>query len=153
MSEMTTEQTIKIVIGVLIFVIVVFGIYVSFRNYVIPYFSGFSEKDSRDFTTPYYKDLVNDNNRIASLDDAGAIIFKGGDKTTYYFSKDRSNIYSGNNAWYNRLVWNTDIRIGVMDKNFKVLIYNQYLTQDSRLGEINGAELVNNDLYKVKIGA
>lgn len=38
MSELTTSQLIKIIIGMLVVVVVVLGIYLFFRNYVIDFF-------------------------------------------------------------------------------------------------------------------
>ena len=36
--ELTIENLVKIIIGVLVFVVVVFGIYLFFKNYVIDFF-------------------------------------------------------------------------------------------------------------------
>ena len=38
--ELTIENLIKIIIGVLVFVVVVTGVYFFFRNYVIDFFTG-----------------------------------------------------------------------------------------------------------------
>ena len=37
---LTTEQLIKIIIGALVVVVVIYSIYLFFRNYVIDFFSG-----------------------------------------------------------------------------------------------------------------
>jgi hypothetical protein len=36
--ELTISELIKIIIGILVFVVVVFGIYLFFKNYVIDFF-------------------------------------------------------------------------------------------------------------------
>jgi len=46
MSELTISQLIKIIIGVLVFVAVVIGIYFFFRNQVIDFFKGFAGNSS-----------------------------------------------------------------------------------------------------------
>lgn len=38
MGELTIGQLIKIIIGILVFVVVVFGVYLFFRDYVIDFF-------------------------------------------------------------------------------------------------------------------
>jgi hypothetical protein len=38
MAELTINQIIKIMLGVLIFVIIVMGAYFAFKDYIIPYF-------------------------------------------------------------------------------------------------------------------
>lgn len=40
--ELTINNLIKIIIGVFVFVIVVMGIYLFFRNYVLDFFKNFS---------------------------------------------------------------------------------------------------------------
>ena len=42
MSELTISQLIKIIIGVLVFVAVVIGLYFFFKGQVIDFFKGFS---------------------------------------------------------------------------------------------------------------
>lgn len=45
MSELTTEQLIKIIIGVLVFVAVVAGVYLFFRFNVIGFFKGYTDEE------------------------------------------------------------------------------------------------------------
>jgi len=40
MAELTINNLIKIIIGILVFVIVVYGVYFFFKNYVIDFFRG-----------------------------------------------------------------------------------------------------------------
>ena len=46
MSEFTIEQLIKIIIGTLVFVAVVIGVYFIFKNKIIDFFGGISAEDS-----------------------------------------------------------------------------------------------------------
>ncbi|HTZ41970.1 MAG TPA: hypothetical protein VMC07_02055 [Candidatus Omnitrophota bacterium] len=41
MSELTIEQLIKIILGVLVFIAVVIALYLFFKNQVISFFEGF----------------------------------------------------------------------------------------------------------------
>ncbi len=45
MTELTTEQLIKIIIGALVFVAVVIGVYLFFRFRVIDFFKGYSDEE------------------------------------------------------------------------------------------------------------
>lgn len=38
MAELTIGQLIKIIMGVIVFVVVVFGVYLFFKNYVMDFF-------------------------------------------------------------------------------------------------------------------
>ncbi|MBI2044955.1 hypothetical protein HYT23_02770 [Candidatus Pacearchaeota archaeon] len=40
MSELTIGQLIKIIIGVLVFAVVVLGLYFFFKNYILDFFNG-----------------------------------------------------------------------------------------------------------------
>ena len=46
MAEMTINTLIKIIIGVVVIATVILGIYLSFSNYIIPYFEGFTFNES-----------------------------------------------------------------------------------------------------------
>jgi hypothetical protein len=48
--ELTTQNLIKIVIGVLVFVIVVLGIYFFFKDYVIDFFKNMGGNKTADQT-------------------------------------------------------------------------------------------------------
>ena len=45
MAGLTINQIVKIGIAVFVFVIVVVGVYLSFKNYILPYFKGISFKN------------------------------------------------------------------------------------------------------------
>ncbi len=49
MSELTIGQLIKIILGVLVFVAVVIGLYLFFKNQVIGFFKGFGGNASEVF--------------------------------------------------------------------------------------------------------
>ncbi len=41
MAELTINNLIKIIIAVVVLIAVILGVYLSFNNYIIPYFKGF----------------------------------------------------------------------------------------------------------------
>ena len=41
MGELTTEQLIKIIIGILVFVAVVLGVYIFFKEHILAFFENF----------------------------------------------------------------------------------------------------------------
>lgn len=49
MSELTIEQLIKIILGVLVFVAVVIALFLFFKNQVIAFFKGFGGNSSGIF--------------------------------------------------------------------------------------------------------
>ena len=46
MVELTIEQVIKIIIYVFVIIMVVIGIYLAFKNYIIPYFENIGPSNS-----------------------------------------------------------------------------------------------------------
>lgn len=46
MSELTTGQLIKLILGVLVFVAVVFGLYIFFKDNIIEFFNGIIPSES-----------------------------------------------------------------------------------------------------------
>ncbi|OIO81490.1 hypothetical protein AUJ84_00940 [Candidatus Pacearchaeota archaeon CG1_02_32_132] len=142
--ELTTGQIIKIIIAVLVFVIVVASIAFSFKNYIIPYFTDVPGGEQKDITTPYYQELIKDENLVATIvqGDKAKYISIGGKKTLYYFWKsDVTNIYR-DDFWI-------DDKIGTVDKNGIIEIDSSYLKEDVNLGEINGAEKIGTEIYKI----
>lgn len=49
MSELTIDQLIKIILGVLVVVVVLIALYIFFKNQVISFFSGFGGNISKIF--------------------------------------------------------------------------------------------------------
>ena len=52
MSELTTEQIIKIILGALVFVAVVIGVYFFFRFHVIDFFRGYTDEENIEGKIP-----------------------------------------------------------------------------------------------------
>jgi hypothetical protein len=50
MSELTTEQLIKIIIGVLVFVAVIIGVSLFFKFKVVDFFKGYTDEPAKDQT-------------------------------------------------------------------------------------------------------
>jgi len=48
MAELTISQIIKIVIAVAVIAVVIFGVYMAFKYYIIPYFRGWSFNSSAE---------------------------------------------------------------------------------------------------------
>ena len=49
MSELTIGQLIKIIIGILVFVAVVIGVYFFFKDYVIGFFGNYGDSGTGNF--------------------------------------------------------------------------------------------------------
>jgi len=46
MAELTISQLIKIILGVLVVVVVITGLYFVFKNYVLDFFKGFASNET-----------------------------------------------------------------------------------------------------------
>src|SRR3989338_7604004 len=103
MSELTTGQIVKIVIGVLVLVVVLSGVYLVFKDSIISYFTGFAPAHEVDTTTAFGKELVQDKNIIAtySLFDSSARILLVGPPpvTTEYYFKKKTDLLKKDVKW------------------------------------------------------
>ncbi len=88
--ELTTENIIKIAIGVFVIVTIVLGVYFAMKFYVIPYFSGIGfEEPKIDVNSEFGKELMKDENLIGTVDEKGYFVLKDGTKTDIYFKKGK----------------------------------------------------------------
>ncbi len=55
MSELTTEQLIKIILGILVVAAVVVGLYLFFKDKILDFFKGLSVGDTPKFFLPFIK--------------------------------------------------------------------------------------------------
>ena len=141
--ELAIGQIIKIIIAVLVFAVVVISVSLGFRNYIIPYFSD-TPADNRDLTTPYYQELINQENVVGVIikGDKAHYISINGEKTAYYFWKNNVEDIYRDDSWI-------DDTIGEVDKNGIIAIKGSYLKEDARLGIIDRGEKIGNEIYKM----
>ena len=157
MTELTTGQIVKIIIAVLVLVVMIGGIIMGFRGYVIPYFKDIGPSEQIDLTTPYYQELLQDENLVGVVKrdlKYSYIIIRivGSDKkddwkpTTYYFFKDSGEIYKnveGSN--WNPFSWTKDPFAGKIAGDGKIVIEREYIQE---LEVINGAERIGDGIRK-----
>jgi len=152
MTELTTNQIIKIVIAVFVLVIVVAGAYLSLKYYIIPYFRdlGPSEPDV-DASSPFYQECL--KNKVAYLDKGYINIFDKKDssksKLTEYYVKSikiyKYNTYSAGWGWIADIL-QRDTEVGIIESDGIIKINNDL--GDADLKELNGATKVNNEICK-----
>src|SRR3989344_7169930 len=133
MVELTIEQIVKIVIAVLVLVVVLGGAYFIFKDKILSYFGDLAPSEKQDLSSPYYQELLgNDENLIGTIDKEQHIIVDG--KKTGYYLKKRSIKRPA--AWW------FDKEVGVIDKNNKLLAEPEEIAKDEQgiLSIINGAE-------------
>ena len=157
--ELTTDNLIKIVLGVFVIVALVLGIYFAMNSYVIPYFSGIGfEEPKIDINTDFGKELIQDKNLIGTVDKDGYFTYKNENveiKTDIYFKDGKIYLkeYLGS---YNKDSWtvtnwikdhlNADQKIGSLDSQGKIII-----NKEVQYGEIlNNAYKNGNEIYKIK---
>ena len=156
--ELTTDNLIKIAIGVFVIVVMILGIYFAMNSYVIPYFSGIGfEEPKIDANSEFGKELLKDENLIGSLDEDRYLVLKGGEKTEIYFPKGENGIYLREYTWsYNKDSWgitnwvndhlNGDKKIGSWDSNggkitiqdvqYEVILNNAYRNGEKEIRRI-----------------
>jgi hypothetical protein len=145
--ELTIENIIKIVIGVIVVLAVVGGIYLSFKNYVIPYFAGigFGEGESGVISgkPTYFCSGKTPLGRFVKEDKRYYFYFNSGDtsqKTDYYLDKDKTLNqvvkFLSNGIW--RLGINREI--GKLEDN-RINVYGDYEKEDSYTKALSGAYL------------
>ncbi len=59
MAEMTIGEIIKIVVAVLVLVVVLFGVYVGFKTYIIPYFADIPVSASAGIAVLFLRKCLN----------------------------------------------------------------------------------------------
>lgn len=147
MAEITSEQIVKIVIAVFVLVVVLGGVYLLFKDKILSYFGDLTPKDNRDFSSPYYKELLeNEKNLVATLTKKGKLEYislKGGVETNYYI--DGKSVKLDDKSIFSR-----DKKVGILDKQFKIRIDSEYLNGDDVLTSINGAEKIGKELRKLQ---
>jgi hypothetical protein len=149
MAELAINQIIKIILGILVFVVIVISVTFAFKNYIKPYFEGISpSEEPPDLDTPYYKELVQDKNIVGTVKPADGenYVFVGGGstKTIYYFSSRSPK------ELYQSIDWRWDSLVGLIGNDGKLRISDEYLKKDTVLQEINMAEKIGIELYKMQ---
>jgi hypothetical protein len=86
MAELAINQIIKIILGILVFVIVVISATFAFQNYIKPYFAGITPSDESavNLNDPFFKSLMKPENLVASVDSSAIIRFKNEPQNDYY---------------------------------------------------------------------
>jgi len=141
--ELTTDNLIKIIIGVFVIVVVVLGVYFAMKSYVIPYFSGIGfEEPKIDTNTEFGKQLLKDENLIGSLDKDGYFVYQG-TTTDIYFKEGK--IYIKKEVF--GLDWiNPDTKIGSLNSENKIIINKEIQYSDA----LRDAYKLGNEIYKIK---
>ncbi len=157
MTELTTDQIVKIGIAVLVLTVVVIGAIVGFRNYIFPYFKDLGPGEREvDLSSPYYQQLIKDEN-LAGLTTKGSnknfisVRRSFGSQqdfieTDYYFWKKSGEIYKKmDGEWLKLWTWTNDPFVGKADEKGIIFIDEKYRGE---LEVIHGAEKIGGEVYK-----
>lgn len=154
MSELTVNEIVKIVIGVLLLVVVIGGVYLVFKDRIVSYFTGFSPPHEVDATSAFGQELIQDKNIVATLflsSSSNYITLVGPPprQTQYYFVKNSDRIKKdigvfSSLSW--RGVFGADQEVGTIDGTGKVVIVDVFLS-DADLQKIRGAYRNRGGLY------
>lgn len=151
MAELTISTLIKIIVGLVVVVIVIFGVAVSFNNYIKPFFGGlFPSVEENKLTPSEAAILLKPENLIATIvvDPMGPLLPKiyrilevNGNTKNYRVAGEKIRRVQ---SWH-------DIEVGFINEKNKVVIEN--FREDAEfLKKLNGATYVisssGNAFYK-----
>lgn len=145
MSQLTTEQMVKIGIGVFVLLIVVIGVGLFFRENIFGFFTGLGPEQGReiDLTSPYYKSCLEQKNIVAVKEFQGRdITFVGETSADYFISTDGGKIY----GYRLGIGWIGFTAGNIVDG--QVNIVDSY-KQDVKLSKLDGAEYVQGVFCRV----
>jgi len=143
--ELTVNNLIKMSIAVLVIVLVITGIVIGMKNYVIPYFSGIGfEAPQIEMGTQFAKELVKEENLIGTVDEDNFFIYNHR-KTDIYFNFKEHKVMmlvEGAFGWD----WTaSDERVGNVENDGKLVI-----TASVPHGDIlDGAYWLGKEVYKI----
>ncbi|HLC52937.1 MAG TPA: hypothetical protein VJK03_00170 [Candidatus Nanoarchaeia archaeon] len=151
MAELTTEQIVKIVIGVFVLIVVITGAYFIFKERIHGYFSGLAGNDELDLSIEAQQLLFVDKNIIGYVDERGerglfgtskpiSLTGTKGEKqrTSYYFWKNTGKIYE-DKTW-------RDILVGAIERG-RININPEYLGR-RELAAIHGGVWRSGAIYR-----
>lgn len=153
MSQMTMEQIVKIIIAVFVFILVLTGVIIGFRNYIIPYFTDLGPgQEKEDFSSPHYQTLLKEESLIGVLSKEGNknfIMLKSGSsfvKTKYYFWKESGEIYENiEGGTLTFWTWRNDKKVGEFNSAGVITLD----MSASEILSIQGATKIGNELRKI----
>jgi hypothetical protein len=146
--ELTTNNLIKMVIAVLVIVLIILGLYLGMKSYVIPYFSGIGFDESElDVNSQQFQDLIQERNRIAAIKDYDGKEFlyetNPSQRVEVYFDGQTIRIYN---------VWGGDDYGGWRDREVGFVANNQeiFINSEEGPGWINGAFRYGRGIYRIE---
>jgi hypothetical protein len=109
--ELTTNNLIKMTIAVLVIVLIITGIFIGMRSYIIPYFSGIGfEEPKIDINTQFGNDLVKPENLIAiTKEDSDHEYLWIDNKETLWYFEDGDIMQVETRLGYDDLKWDSEV--------------------------------------------
>lgn len=153
MVELTMNTIIKITIGVVVIVMVIFAIVMGFQNYIIPYFEGFSPGDEEqpiDLTDPDYIELRDGGIVIATIqeiDNRDRIIFTYNLKNRDFYI-DEKKIMLTEKGIFNWDWTANDAQVGSIGDRGKIALLEAFEIK-TPIGSIHGATRLGKEI-KIK---
>jgi len=141
--ELTINNLIKMAIAVLVIVLVITGIFIGMKNYVIPYFSGIGfEEPKVDINTQFGGELIQDKNLIGRVDNDGFFIYEQ-KETDLYFKEGKILIKEKGMFDWDWANWDSEAGTIEQDGKLEVKEITEYYEV------LNGAYKYGNEIYKI----
>ena len=141
--ELTINNLIKMVIAVFVIVLIVTGLFIAMKSYVLPYFSGIGfEEPKINVNTQFGRELIQEKNLVGRVDSEGFFIYEK-KKTDVYFKEGKIEVLEkGAFGWD----WiNPDSEIGLVGNDGKIELSGATEYSDV----LEGSYKYGNEIYKV----
>ena len=134
--ELTINNLIKMVIAVFVIVLIVTGLFIAMKSYVLPYFSGIGfEEPKVDVNTQFGRELIQEKNLIGRVDSDGFFIYE----------KRKTDVYFDEGKIKEAVDWWLDDKIGFVGSDGKIELdgATEYFEV------LEGSYKYGNEIYKV----
>jgi len=152
MSELSISSVIKMIIAIAVIAVVIFGIFLAFKNYIIPAFQGGTpeEYNGAVYSNVALQEILK-NPAIGEIKDDGEGVFfiYLGEKTNYYRGKN-SEIFRKNSLIFDWL--DKDDSVGKIHYpgDYGVIVINEDELDDAILMELNKKVVYQLKIYNEK---
>jgi hypothetical protein len=142
--ELTINNLIKMVIAVLVIVVVIGGLFMAMKSYVLPYFAGLGfEESNLDVNSQFGQELIKDKNRVGRVDSKGFFITLENVETEVYFKDQKVRIKEVGFRGVDE--FDLDAKAGTIGKDGRLEV--EPITEYYEI--LNGAYKYGSEIYKI----
>ncbi len=141
MSELSVNSIIKMIIAVVVIAVVIFGIFLAFKNYIIPAFRGGTPDEYKGaiYSNDALDEIIQEKNKIGEIvEEKGFLFIYLNEKTDYYRGKN-SEIFRKNALIFGWDWTGKDNSVGKIHYpgDYGVIVINEDELDDETLVRLN----------------